>query len=153
IHKIADLSLDTTTIVNQAPAFICYMTLDNRQLPKDTNVLFLRNGNLIRSAGGEPVIESFRGQQMFRLDDPSYPYRVPLSGLLPPLPLGFTTYPTSASIENAPEITLHRYANESVHGPLAQFVVSSVETDSGFDVQQRCYRYEGVSAAQDATLS
>ncbi|QRR18088.1 hypothetical protein GJG85_32330 [Burkholderia sp. MS389] len=144
---------DSTTVINQAPDFLAFMTLDADGAPLDTQVRFFCNGGLLRDAQGEPVVERFPGQQMFRLLNSTLHYETAISGKLPAIPSGFVTFPSGNEIDASTHITLHRYANHSLHAPLAAFVVTALAMDSGYDTMLRCYAYADVSANTDPSGS
>lgn len=144
-------TLDSTTMINQGPMFAAYLTLDGSGDPSATNVLFFENGGLRRTPQDQPYIETFDGQQMFRMIDAQHHYKQALNGELPAIPLGFVTFPASETEDAATQISLHRYANGSVHGPINTFVIDTLSVDNGYEPVVRCYEYDDLSASQDAT--
>ncbi|WOI45491.1 RHS repeat-associated core domain-containing protein [Acidovorax sp. BLS4] len=155
-HRLGEItaaSFDSTTVIDQAPDFLAYMTLDADGAPQDTQVLFFRNGGLLKDAQGEPVRETFAGQQMFRMLNHTLRYETAVSGKLPAIPSGFVTFPTGSDIDASVEMTLHRYANHSVKAPLRAFVVTALTQDSGYGVLKKAYAYTDVSAATDSSGS
>jgi RHS repeat-associated protein len=144
-------NIDTTTIINQAPYFIAFMTVDDDQQPLNTHVLFFRNGDLIRDDTGNPVVEVLDNQQMTRLLNAEYRYQSSLNGKLPAIPQGFITFPNDATLDQTDQITLHRYSDESIQGVISAFVINSVTTDDGYQQINKCFAYSDISAAQDAT--
>jgi RHS repeat-associated protein len=144
-------NIDTTTLINQAPYFIAFMTVDDEQQPLNTYILFFRNGDVIRDEAGNPVIEEFNGQQMTRLLNAQHHYQSSLKGKLPAIPAGFITFPNQNTLDQTDQITLHRYSNESVQGPIQAFVINNVVMDDGYQQIHKCFEYNDLSAAQDAT--
>lgn len=114
--------IDTITIINQAPNFLTYMTVDEEGVPIDTRIIFFHNGGVVRGDDGEPVVEIFAGQQMFRFLNNTYNYQTALSGKQPAIPDGFITYPVGSTLDLANQITLHRYANGSVQAPIRSWL-------------------------------
>jgi len=143
-------SIDSTTIVNEGPAFSAYLSLDGSGKPSATNVLFFDNGGLRLTPQDQPYIETFTGQQMFRMIDAQHHYKQALNGKLPALPSGFVTFPATETEDAATQISLHRYANGSVHGAINTFVLDTLSLDDGYEPTVRCYEYDDLSAAQDA---
>jgi RHS repeat-associated protein len=142
-------TIDTTTMIDQPPYFIAWSSTDNTGAPLATNLITFLNGNLVRTPQGYPVIQTLNGQQMFSLFDQQERAQTALSGKLPAVPLGFITFPTTATLDATPTISLHRYANGGVQGAITTFVVSSLVTDSGYFTQSRCYLYEQITASSD----
>lgn len=154
VHSIDETNLDSTTMIAQPPNFLSYMTVDNEGNPKGTNILFFKNGNLIKDAEGNPIVEAFNGQQMFKLLDRQYHYKASVSGQLPSITNGFVTFPIdSKNGFNCKEITLHRYSNHSVQDKIETFVVNQVISDSGYDKRYDCYEYDDISASSDHTAT
>lgn len=147
-------TLDTTTMINQAPHFLAFMSVDNQNQPLSTYVAFFKNGDFIRNPDDQnPVIEHFSEQQMFRVLNPQHRQRSALAGRLPAIIDGFMTFPSDESIDEASQLTIHRYSNYSLRGPVHTFVVSQIMTDTGYEQLQRCYAYADLTAAQDASGS
>lgn len=146
-------NFDSTTVINQAPDFLAYMTLDGDGEPRDTQVVFFRNGDLLRDSNGQPVYESFSGQQMFQMLNDTHRYQTAVSGKLPAIPSGFVTFPSGKDIDESTQITLHRYANHSLQAPLTAFVVTALTQDSGYQVLAKSYAYADISAASDGSGS
>ncbi|MEM7585542.1 MAG: RHS repeat-associated core domain-containing protein [Acidobacteriota bacterium] len=143
--------IDTTTMVNQSPHFLAFMTRDDGGDPQETKVVFFRNGGLMRDDQGQVLVETFTGQQMFQILDPTHRYQTALSGKLPAIPDGFVTFPAGSDLDATDQITLHHYANYSVRDPIQAWVVQSITIDSGYQSLERCYAYADLSAATDGT--
>ncbi|QUM85219.1 RHS repeat-associated core domain-containing protein [Moritella sp. 28] len=151
LPALQGLTINTSTIINQAPYFIAFMTVDEEGLPTATYIAFLRNGDFIRGSDGHPVLEQFEKQQVTTLLDKQYHYQQSLNGKLPAIPMGFVTYAIKANPNASKQITLHRYANESTQKPISAYVVDNIKIETGYDTQNKCYQYSDQSAAQDAT--
>lgn len=146
-------NFDSTTVINQAPDFLAFMTLDGEGAPQDTQVMFFSNGGLLRDAQGHAATESFPGQQMFQMLNHTHRYQTAVSGKLPAIPSGFVTFPAGTEIDESTRITLHRYANQSLLQPIAAYVVASTTQDSGYQVLSKAYAYADISAATDSSGS
>lgn len=151
LDVLKGLNIDTTTMINQAPYFIAFMTVDATGKPTATYIVFLRNGDVVRDAQGIPVIEKLEGQRVTTLLNKQYRYQDSLNGKLPAIPLGLVTYSTEEEISASKRIVLHRYVDESMHDPISAFVVNDIQVDNGYDILSKCYEYTDVTAAQDAT--
>ena len=145
------LSIDTTTIINQAPYFMAFMTLDEQGAPFDTRIVFFRNGDFIRNQDGTIDFEILPSQQLSRLLNKNYQYQTSLNGKLPAISQGFASYSIEENLSECKSLTLHHYANESLQDPIQTFVVTKMSTDSGDNKVDKCYEYDHVSSAQDST--
>nr|YP_009130509.1 hypothetical protein [Bryopsis plumosa]CEO91039.1 hypothetical protein [Bryopsis plumosa] len=145
------LIIDTTTMINQAPYFLAFMTLDESGHPNDTRIGFFHNGDFIRDETGKIDLEILAGQQVTKLLNKNYQYESSLNGKLPSMPQGFVTYSTETNLDESTSITLHRYSNQSLQDPIETFVINQIILDSGYNKVYKCYEYENVSAAQDST--
>ena len=151
LDKLAGLTIDTTTLINQAPYFIAFMTVNGDRVPTATYVAFLKNGDLVRDASGVPVLEEFAGQQMAQFLDDHYRYKESFNGMVPAIPLGFVTYSVEDDLKRAKNIVLHHYASGSVQNPIKAFVVDYIQVNTGYDTLSKCYDYDNATAASDAT--
>lgn len=149
--QLSNTPIDTTTMIDEAPFFNAYLALDGSGQPNATQVLFFRNGDVLRTQQLVPYIEILDGQQMFRMLNPQRRYKTALSGKLPAMPLGFVTFAIGESEDAASAVTLHRYANKSVLGPIRTFVLDTLSVDDGYATQVRCYDYQDISASADAS--
>nr|AYC64264.1 hypothetical protein [Pseudobryopsis hainanensis] len=149
--QVDNLTIDTTTMINQAPFFLAFMTVDEEGKPYDTRIGFFRNGDLLRTETGEVDLEILPGQQLTKLLNKNYEYQTSLNGKLPAIAQGFVTYSIETDLDKATSIVLHHYANESLQDPIQTFVVQQMTSDSGYNQVHKCYEYENVSAAQDST--
>lgn len=149
----SDVSIDTTTVINQSPFFIAFMTIDKQSgNALDTYVVFLKNGQILYDDSGKIKIEKFAGHQIQKLLNKNYQYEISLNGKLPSIPQGFVTFDSEDDkLENCQSITLHRYSNHSVQNTIQTFVIDSMIQHSGYNEVVKCYEYESVSAGQDAT--
>nr|YP_009330301.1 hypothetical protein [Lambia antarctica]ANN39012.1 hypothetical protein [Lambia antarctica] len=146
-----NLTIDTTTIINQAPSFLAFMTLDENGKPHDTRIGFFRNGDFLRDKQGQIDLEILTGQQVTKLLNKNYHYSSSLNGQLPAIAEGFVTYSIETELDKCNSITLHHYANESLQDSIETFVIQQMTSDSGYNKVSKCYEYENVSAAQDST--
>nr|AYC64514.1 hypothetical protein [Pseudoderbesia arbuscula] len=146
-----DLIIDTTTLINQAPHFIAFMTVDQEGQPHDTRIGFFHNGDLIRKADGQLDLEILTNQQITKLLNKNYEYSTSLNGQLPAIAEGFVTYSTDTDLDASKAIVLHHYANKSLQDPIETFVINQMISDSGYNKVSKCYEYQSVSAAQDST--
>jgi|GEM_PF-4011933 len=147
MEEFKDLTINTSTIINQAPYFVAFMTVDTDGDPTATHIAFLRNGDFLRDENDKPVLERFDGQQVTTLLDKQYHYQRSLNGKLPAIPLGFVTYSIEDDPNESKSIVLHRYANESTQNPIRAFVVGSVQMNTGYDTLSKCYDYTDITAA------
>lgn len=146
-----DLIIDTTTIINQAPYFLAFMTVDQDGQPYDTRIGFFHNGDFVRDEDGKIELEILENQQVTKLLNENYKYQSSLNGQLPSIPQGFVTYSTETELDNSTSITLHHYSNQSLQDPVETFVINQMTLDSGYNKVHKCYKYENISAAQDST--
>lgn len=157
VNQETGLTIDTTTIVNQAPLFITYMLVNSENVPQKTKVIFFKNGDIVRDNSGQPIIETLMennvDQQIVTLLDSSFHYRTSYNGMPSATFAGLVTFPAGQSINksNITEITLHRYSNGSMNNPIKAFVVSSVVHNTGYQEISKCYKYEEATAAEAST--
>jgi len=152
-----DEAVDTTTIQNQGPSFIAYLTLADQGgefTPHETKVVNLQNGRFLD-------VETF-GEQMFRIYDGTGHPKPRTSGKAPTGPNSLFTFPIGEDLDKASHITLRRYLQGTVDGTIADYAVTLLtvedgearagEGNNGVDMpKQICYDYDYDSAAPDPT--
>ena len=145
----SDEFIDTTTIINGSN-YLAFLILDADQSPKDTGIVYLKNGCIEVNAEGDIILDRLIGQKVFQAFATDHRYRGNVNGKLSATISGVVTYPVAAgSLDDTPSITLSRYAAEAFKGLISGHVVKSVTQGDGYNEIAKCYKYDEVSAAAD----
>lgn len=139
-------NIDTTTVVNQGPDFLAYLVESpgSRPVPQETQVLIIQNGQI---TGTETINQNF-----FRLAKQGGGFQSNIVGKSPAGPASFVTFlPLTADFDNAQQLTLHRFLDNSIENPISDYPVSTITIADGYETTTTLYSFDETTAYFDAS--